>query len=76
MAFPINVNSQIPDAITQSLRPIDGAAVELLGDIVKALGVAKQKGLSDDLLSSAVSHAASIVGLVLPDHSRQKDKGD
>ncbi len=70
MAFPTAVNDQITDSVTQvnikdPRESIEGVAHELLGELIRALGVAKQKGMTDQHQASTITQAASAVGINL-----------
>lgn len=78
MVFPLHINSQITDAVTQAntkkpRSPEHGAVDELSGRIIKALGIATQKGVSDHLQAVTIANAANHVGISLlyPIDSRQ-----
>ena len=70
MADPTLVDGQITDAVTQAnsksaCEPIEGAARELLGELIRALGVASQKGLNAHQQAVIISRAASVVDINL-----------
>lgn len=65
MAFPTSVNSQVTDSDNTGTTNNDGFETELLGEIIRALGIASQREISVQNQAKIIKQAASITGISL-----------